>query len=82
METVTLKSLTEKLKHVPPSVLEKISDYADELLNEKPRYDAAYAATLTGEEKIAYWRKVGYTEEESKQRLFARMAKWQWEGKK
>ncbi|HEY0262717.1 MAG TPA: hypothetical protein VGB95_06800 [Chitinophagales bacterium] len=32
METVTLKSLTEKLKNVSPSVLEKISDYADELL--------------------------------------------------
>ena len=62
-----------------------MSDYTDELLgneNDKPCYDAAYAATLSGKEKIAYWYKVGYTEEESKQRVLARVEKWQQANKK
>ena len=42
----------------------------------KPRYDAAYEATLSDKDKVKYWQKVGYTLEESRQRTLNRIAKW------
>lgn len=81
MGTVTLKSLTDKLKNVSPAVLEKISDYADELLvdeSNKPRYDAAHAATLSGKEKITYWKEVGISGDELFDRVIAHIDTLPW----
>jgi len=36
----------------------------------KPRYDAAYEATLSDEEKVKYWQEVGITGDELKKDLF------------
>ena len=58
---------------------EKLLDKVLQLMSEsstKPRYDAAYAATLTDEEKIAYWKEVGISGEESKRRLLSRIDQW------
>lgn len=42
----------------------------------KPKYDPIYEATLSDEEKVKYWREVGYTVDEARQILFARISKW------
>jgi hypothetical protein len=44
--------------------------------NTRPKYDAAYAATLTSEEKITYWKKIGYTPEEARKISKAKIAQW------
>ena len=62
------------------SVIDRIYQFMKDF--EKPRYDAVYAATLSDDERIAYWRKVGYTAEESKQRLLERIKEWQWTERK
>lgn len=42
----------------------------------KPKYDAAFEATLSDDEKVKYWQEVGYTLDESKKRILDRIAKW------
>ncbi|MGC4129636.1 MAG: hypothetical protein QM564_08795 [Bergeyella sp.] len=42
----------------------------------KPKYDPIHEATLSDEEKVKYWREVGYTTEDSRQRALNRIAKW------
>lgn len=42
----------------------------------KPKFDPAYEATLSDEEKIKYWKEIGYTIDEARRMTLERMAKW------
>lgn len=42
----------------------------------KPKFDPAYEATLSDEEKIKYWKEVGYTIDEARRISKAKIAKW------
>lgn len=44
--------------------------------NSRPQYNASYAATLTDEDKVEYWKKVGYTPDEARKISKAKIAQW------
>ena len=43
----------------------------------KPKYDPTYEATLSDDEKLKYWREVGYTAKDSRQRALNKIEKWE-----
>lgn len=44
----------------------------------KPKYDAAYEATLSDEEKVKYWQEVGITGDELFNSVAEHIKTWPW----
>lgn len=71
MKTVSLESKRKKITDWVNNIedkemLDRIIDIID---SENPSYDPAFAVSLSGKEKIEYWKKVGISGEELRKNL-------------
>jgi len=81
METVSLESKRKKItdwvnKIEDKEVLDQMIDFINN--SEKTIYDPAYEATLSGKEKIEYWKKVGISGDELLRRVYAHIDTLPW----
>ncbi|ANI88055.1 hypothetical protein A9P82_01190 [Arachidicoccus ginsenosidimutans] len=58
------------------STLEKVARIMKE--SNKPKYDAAYEATLSDKEKVVYWQEVGISGEEFFNNVIEHIRAWPW----
>lgn len=81
MKTVSLESKRKKItdwvnKIEDKEVLDQMIDFINN--SEKPIYDPAYEASLSGKEKIEYWKKVGISGDELLRRVYAHIDTLPW----
>lgn len=81
METVSLESKRKKItdwvnKIEDKEVLDQMIDFINN--SEKTIYDPAYEASLSGKEKIEYWKKVGISGDELLRRVYAHIDTLPW----
>ena len=81
MEIVSIESKKKKITDWINSVEDKqILDQIIEIIDktEKTAYDAEFEATLSGKEKIEYWKKVGISGDELLRRVHAHIDTLPW----
>ncbi|NLN33573.1 MAG: hypothetical protein GX159_08260 [Flavobacteriaceae bacterium] len=81
MKTVSLESKRKKItdwvnKIEDKEVLDQMIDFINN--SEKTIYDPAYEASLSGKEKIEYWKKVGISGDELLRRVYAHIDTLPW----
>ncbi|MGB6083081.1 hypothetical protein [Moheibacter sp.] len=84
MKTVSLESKRKKItdwvnKIEDKEVLDQMIDFINN--SEKPIYDPAYEASLSGKEKIEYWKKVGISGDELRKNLHEYIDSLPWKEK-
>lgn len=81
MKTTTLAAEKQKITTWINSLEDKhILDQIAQLMNQsnKPPYDPVYEATLSDEEKVAYWKEIGISGDELFGSVIAHIKTLQW----